>query len=63
MTIDIDQYVTAAEAARILGTTRRMVTYYINETRELYAHKIGPRICLIRRDAVERLKARRLARI
>ena len=61
MTIDINDCVTASEAARILGISRRMVNYLI-EVRDLYAHKIGPRTVLLRRSAVEALKARRANR-
>jgi excisionase family DNA binding protein len=61
MNIDLSEYVTASEAARILGITRSTVNYLI-KMRDLFAHKIGPRICLIRRDAVEALKARKATR-
>jgi excisionase family DNA binding protein len=60
MIIDINEMVTASEAARMLGVTRLTVHRMI-ERRDLFAHKLGPKTVVIRRQDVEWLK-RRLAK-
>jgi excisionase family DNA binding protein len=61
MTLELNDYITASDAARLLGVSRAMVTYMIR-VRDLYAHKFGPKTVLIRRADVERLKERRARR-
>ena len=61
MTLDPTEFVTASDAARILGVSRAMVTWYI-QNRDLYATRFGPRTVLLKRSAVEALKQRRASR-
>lgn len=60
MTLELNEYITASDAARLLGVSRAFVNYLI-KARDLYAHKFGPRTVLIRRIDVERLKEKRAA--
>lgn len=61
MTLELNKYITAADAARILGVTPAMITYYLR-VRALFAIKIGNRTTLLRRADVEAFKAKRAAR-
>jgi excisionase family DNA binding protein len=61
MTIDLNEYITESEAARLLGVCRSTVNYYIS-ARDLFAHKFGPKTVLVRRSDVERLKEQRARR-
>jgi excisionase family DNA binding protein len=61
MTLDLNEYVTASDAARILGVSRSFVNYLVS-VRDLFAHKFGPRTVLVRRADVERLKEKRARR-
>jgi excisionase family DNA binding protein len=60
-TLTPNDYMTASEAARLLGVSRSAINYFIR-VRDLYATKIGQCVCLIRRRDVERLKAKRATR-
>jgi excisionase family DNA binding protein len=61
MTIELNDYITASEAARLLGVNRSTVNYYIR-IRDLFAHRFGPKTVLIKRADAERLKEKRARR-
>jgi excisionase family DNA binding protein len=56
----LNEYITAADAARMLGVTRAMITYYLR-MRDLFGHRIG-KTCLLRRADVEAFKEKRARR-
>jgi hypothetical protein len=62
MTIRLEpkDYVTGAEAARILGVSRGAITYFVRH-RELFPVKVRFAL-LLKRSAVEALKQRRAGR-
>jgi len=59
--IESNDYMTASDAARLLGVTQPYVSQLI-AAGELAAMKFGPRTVLIKRTAVEALKQRRARR-
>ena len=59
MTIQLEDYITGSEAARILGVSRGAITYFLQTRDLLSAVRVPPRTLLLRRDEVEALKARR----
>jgi len=60
--IELNELITAAETARILGVTQPMINYFLRNREILFAIRIGPRAVLLRRDEIERLTGRRAAR-
>jgi excisionase family DNA binding protein len=62
MTVTIDnEYITLAEAAKVLGLSRSMIVKLI-QSRDLIAHRFGPRAHLVRLIDAERLKEKRATR-
>jgi hypothetical protein len=62
MTIQIEDYVTGSEAAKILGVSRGAITYFLQTRDLLSAVRVPPRTLLLRRDEVQRLKEKRASR-
>jgi excisionase family DNA binding protein len=58
LTINPDEYITASQAAELLGVSRTLVHFLIRD-RDLPARRIGPRCWLIRKIDADRLKEKR----